>query len=142
MTKKTSFLHSGKDPGYLWLFLPPVRIIFMTKVGYGDLIPSTLFGRTFCVVCCFLGSFINAFLIIVSENQLAFSDSESAAYTKMLVNQDRKKLDNLSEHMLASSIYFMYLRKKAMNAPLPHKKKEKMLFDVIYYAKMFKRYRV
>jgi len=86
-----------------------------------------------------MGSFINAFLIIVSENQLSFTEQEASAFTGMLVNQDRKKLDNLADRMLATSIYFMHLRKKKERAD--DNKKAKLLFDVIYYAKMFKRYR-
>jgi voltage-gated potassium channel Kch len=54
-----------------------VETVTLTTVGYGDVVPETLFGRMFVIACCILGPAIISFSIISLVNFSQFTYSES-----------------------------------------------------------------
>ena len=54
-------------------------IITITSVGYGDIYPKSIFGRTVAVMSCFWGTFIISFFVVAVNSVLTLSDSEEKA---------------------------------------------------------------
>jgi hypothetical protein len=49
-------------------------IITLTTVGYGDITPTTFFGKFVCIITAFWGSFIVSFCVLVVNNAFALSE--------------------------------------------------------------------
>ena len=54
--------------------------VTMTTVGYGDLSPQTIGGRTVGMTCCIVGVFITSFTTIALNSFLHFTPPENKAY--------------------------------------------------------------
>ena len=54
-------------------------IITITSVGYGDIYPKSVLGRTVAVMCCFWGTFIISFFVVAVNSVLTLSDAEEKA---------------------------------------------------------------
>ena len=51
-------------------------IITFTSVGYGELFPKTIFGRSIAILICFWGFIIIAFFVMTVDNVLSFEKTE------------------------------------------------------------------
>ena len=51
-------------------------VVTMTTVGYGDLYPKTILGRTVLVITTFLGTIIISLLVAVLTNFMRYSENQ------------------------------------------------------------------
>ena len=59
-------------------------IITMTSVGYGDIYPSSILGRTVAMMICFWGVLIISFMVVSVTNLLNFSPFEERSYSILM----------------------------------------------------------
>ncbi len=69
----------------------------MTTVGYGDIFPVTIFGRTVGIICALWGTFVISLLIIVAAEIFALSIIEQKALHHLL--QTRKAAQTITNSM-------------------------------------------
>ncbi len=63
-------------------------IKFYFIVGYGDIFPTTYFGRALAIVACLLGTFLLSLIIVFLNNFIYFDEIESKIYSKVIENQE------------------------------------------------------
>lgn len=73
----------SNDFKYLWNSMW-LNFITMTTVGYGDLTPTTNFGKVFCVISCLVGVFLLSMLVAVLSLHVFFDSEELKVYRKII----------------------------------------------------------
>ncbi|CAF1572141.1 unnamed protein product, partial [Didymodactylos carnosus] len=76
--------NSTKDGQLAFLDAMYLFMLSLTSLGYGDLIPSTNWGRAIAGLCCLIGIFISAVLIAILAQKLDFSRSEKYVHIFVL----------------------------------------------------------
>lgn len=60
-----------------------LTVITMTTVGYGDIYPSTFFGRFFGVLSFIVGNVLISLIVVVFRNETNFQPAEAKAYNSL-----------------------------------------------------------
>ena len=57
--------------------------VTMATIGYGDLTPSTLFGRTVAISCAMWGAFAFSMIVFTLETSLRLTDNQNKAFNSI-----------------------------------------------------------
>jgi hypothetical protein len=118
-----------------------VIIATMTTVGYGDLFPTTYFGRVISTAACILGTFVLSLLIVFLNNQISFDELEKRVYETVMeesFNPLRLKKEGLN--LISNVLKYSYLRNK--NNPDSGFYRLFLLIEMKYSANSFKNIRI
>ena len=66
-----------------WLML-----VTMTTVGYGDIYPTTYFGRVIAIAGCVAGTFILSLLVVFLNQTISFDDVERNVYNEIMEHKE------------------------------------------------------
>lgn len=125
-----------------WLILVTMTTSnFLYLVGYGDIYPTTYFGRLLALIACFFGTFVISLLVVFLNTLITFDDAEKHVYN-MVIDQ---KTDHVDLRKKACSLIFRAM----LYNYLKNKKKAEtkmyrvfLLLDMNYKVKDFKLYRL
>ena len=108
----TEFGHFYND---LWCIF-----ITMTTVGYGDLAPTTEFGRIFVLISCFFGTFLVALAVSSVSNCLLLENNE---YTIFQILEKAISIEGKNEAELMMVMRYIKILKKLKKGKSDSKKK-------------------
>lgn len=67
-----------------WLIL-----VTMTTVGYGDIYPTTYFGRLIAVLACIFGTFTISMLVVFLNNLISFDEVEKVIFNSIVKDNNQ-----------------------------------------------------
>ena len=106
-------------------------IITMTTVGYGDLYPTTHFGRFFCLLACISGMILVSAMVVALNLASEFSKDQSAAYLAIRAkSREQEWIESAAEVVKAA-----FRAKRADGGPIKKFKAVLMLKKNIFYYK-------
>ena len=108
----TEFGHFYND---LWCIF-----ITMTTVGYGDLAPTTEFGRIFVLISCFFGTFLIGLAVSSVSNCLLLENNE---FTIFQILEKAISIEGKNEAELMMVMRYIKILKKLKNKKNDSKKK-------------------
>ena len=108
----TEFGHFYND---LWCIF-----ITMTTVGYGDLAPTTEFGRIFVLISCFFGTFLIGLAVSSVSNCLLLENNE---FTIFQILEKAISIEGKNEAELLMVMRYIKILKKLKNKKNDSKKK-------------------
>ena len=92
----------------LWLML-----MTMTTVGFGEIYPTTYFGRIIAIVACIIGNFILSLLVVFLNNSITFDDVERIVYNEIIEHESNIiKLKKEASKFIGKFLRYCYLSKK------------------------------
>lgn len=120
----------------LWLIL-----VSMTTIGYGDIFPTTYFGRLIAILACIFGTFILSLLVVFLNNSISFDEIEKHVYNKVVEEQSNPiSLKKEAMSLVSSLLRYNYLKK---NRPSDSALDRLYLWiEMKYNAKKFKTSRI
>jgi len=109
----------------------------ITTIGYGDIYPTTYFGRVLAIIACIFGTFVLTLLIVFLNTYIVFDEYEKAVYYQVLeddIKANEMKKDSIN--MIWVFLKLNYLRKNTIkNTNL---KNFYLYLDLKYMSKNFK----
>ena len=63
----------------------------MTTIGYGDIYPTTHFGRYTTIIACIWGVFILSLFVVALTNSTEFEEKEQKAFSSIILKSKIKK---------------------------------------------------
>lgn len=118
-----------------------LNIIILYIVGYGDIYPTTYFGRLLAVVACILGTFVISLLVVFLNSKISFDEVESHIYNSVMeekTNDDELKL--IAGKLLFRGFLYNYLHQKRNKQTKLYRMY--LTIDMAYKAKEFKLFRM
>jgi voltage-gated potassium channel len=112
-------LKSGTEFGHFYNDLWCI-FITMTTVGYGDLAPTTEFGRIFVLISCFFGTFLVALAVSSVSNCLLLENNE---YTIFQILEKAISIEGKNEAELMMVMRYIKILKKLKKGKSDSKKK-------------------
>ena len=119
-----------------WLML-----VTMTTVGYGDIYPTTYFGRVIAIAGCVAGTFILSLLVVFLNQTISFDDVERNVYNEIMEHKENPThLKREAANFVGKFLKYCYLAKM-----YPDKTAGERLFlftEMKYLAKQLKMHRI
>ena len=112
-------IKSGAEFGHFYNDLWCI-FITMTTVGYGDLAPTTEFGRIFVLISCFFGTFLVALAVSSVSNCLLLENNE---YTIFQILEKAISIEGKNEAELMMVMRYIKILKKLKKGKSDSKKK-------------------
>ena len=106
----------------------------MTLVGYGDVVPSTHFGRLISVFACLTGVVFLALLVSALSTTTDLTPTEDKVYEAITV--DRAAREELREEA-ATVVKDFLLMTRLRKRHLESKRRTQLLMSLIIHAKRF-----
>jgi len=92
----------------LWLML-----MTMTTVGFGEIYPTTYFGRIIAIIACIIGNFILSLLVVFLNISITFDDVERIVYNEIIEHQSNIiKVKKEASKFVGKFLRYCYLSKK------------------------------
>jgi hypothetical protein len=107
-------------------------VITMTTVGYGDLFPTTHFGRFFCLLACISGMILVSAMVVAMNLASEFNKDQSIAY--LAIKAKKREEDWLSS---ASNVLKAAFRSARCPTISPEKFKSTLVLKQVIFK--FKR---
>ena len=115
-----------------WLML-----VTMTTVGYGDIYPTTYFGRVIAIAGCVAGTFILSLLVVFLNQTISFDDVERNVYNEIIETKaNPTHLKREAARFVGKFLRYCYLAKV-----YPEKTAGQRLYlftDIKYLCKQYK----
>lgn len=115
-----------------WLML-----VTMTTVGYGDIYPTTYFGRVIAIAGCVAGTFILSLLVVFLNQTISFDDVERNVYNEIIETKaNPTHLKREAARFVGKFLRYCYLAKI-----YPEKTAGQRLYlftDIKYLCKQYK----
>jgi len=116
-------------------------IVTMTTLGYGDIYPTTYFGRVISIIACIFGTFILSSIIVFLSNFIAFDDIERYVYNSVVKEKSNSvMLKRKASVLVGKLIRYNYLRKTQNETSAGYRLH--IWIDMQYDTKTFKMLRV
>lgn len=90
--------------------------VTMTAVGYGDLPPSTLFGRVIMILASLIGTILISLMMMSLQNYLKLNDNEVKAFKEYNISNIRENMRIHSAKFFFSSYRYLNLKSKYYRA--------------------------
>jgi hypothetical protein len=116
-------------------------VVTMTTLGYGDIYPTTYFGRVIAILACIFGTFILSSLIVFLGNFISFDELERYVYNSIIKGKSKSKmLQKEASGLVGKLIRYNYLRKRQNETSAKYRLN--LWIDMQYKTKTFKMLRV
>ena len=93
-----------------------VVIVTMTTIGYGDIYPTTYFGRIVATLTCIFGIMILSLLVVFTNYSITLDEVEKHVYQKVMEGRaDPDDLRKEATSLIGTILRYNYLRKKHEN---------------------------
>ncbi|KAM9224756.1 intermediate conductance calcium-activated potassium channel protein 4 [Dugong dugon] len=103
----------------LWL----IPITFLT-IGYGDVVPGTMWGKIVCLCTGVMGVCCTALLVAVVARKLEFNKAEKHVHNFMMDIQYAKEIKESAARVLQEAwMFYRYTRKKDSGAARRHQRR-------------------
>ncbi|XP_004598018.2 intermediate conductance calcium-activated potassium channel protein 4 [Ochotona princeps] len=103
----------------LWL----IPITFLT-IGYGDVVPGTMWGKIVCLCTGVMGVCCTALLVAVVARKLEFNKAEKHVHNFMMDIQYAKEMKESAARVLQEAwMYYKHTRRKDAGATRRHQRK-------------------
>jgi hypothetical protein len=117
-------------------------LVTMSTVGYGDIYPTTYFGRGVVIFACVSGTFVMSILVVFMNNTISLDEKEQQVYKE--INGDKNKLLRLQKSaikIVRKALEYNLLRKRSSEDT--HLIRFKIMYvDLRYMIKNFKEVRM
>lgn len=113
LCERSAQIFSGLDWDYVWNSFWCI-IVTMTTVGYGDILPTTDFGRIIVGLTALLGSLVTSMVCIIFMIEFSFSKSQENAYERIKATECTLKLNHSAGKCIGLAARF-FLQKKIAN---------------------------
>jgi hypothetical protein len=77
---RITFPSSGMPCGSMWLQCQQVSFLLTPIVGFGDIVPTTNFGKVFCILSCLFGIFLLSMLVAVVSLYIRLEEDNTEEY--------------------------------------------------------------
>lgn len=71
----------------MWLI-----IVTFNTIGYGDIVPVTLWGRITVVIACIWGVSIYSIFVVSIQNMTFFQQEDMDVYKQIVIDTDKENL--------------------------------------------------
>jgi hypothetical protein len=113
-------------------------IVTMCTIGYGDIYPTTYFGRAIAVLACIFGTFILSLLVVFFNSIISFDEVEKQAYNQ-IIEETTSMLNLKKEAIKFILMLFKYNHLKKKNIKETAVYRFYLLYiEMRYAAKKFK----
>ncbi|KAI2591488.1 KCNN4 isoform 7, partial [Pan troglodytes] len=103
----------------LWL----IPITFLT-IGYGDVVPGTMWGKIVCLCTGVMGVCCTALLVAVVARKLEFNKAEKHVHNFMMDIQYTKEMKESAARVLQEAwMFYKHTRRKESHAARRHQRK-------------------
>ncbi|XP_074075547.1 intermediate conductance calcium-activated potassium channel protein 4 isoform X3 [Macrotis lagotis] len=110
---------TGNLTDTLWL----IPITFLT-IGYGDVVPGTVWGKIVCLCTGVMGVCCTALLVAVVARKLEFNKAEKHVHNFMMDIQYAKEMKDSAARVLQESwMFYKHSRRKEAGAARRHQRK-------------------
>ena len=104
-------------------------ILTMTTVGYGDIYPLTVLGRSASIVACIIGVFVVSMIMSKLQELIKLDSDEQQAFDEIMNEAKRKENDKIKEQLMNYFIIFrIAVFRKRPYPEVVRKKMEYVLF--------------
>ena len=120
----------------LWLML-----MTMTTVGFGEIYPTTYFGRIIAIFACIFGNFIMSLLVVFLNITINFDDVEKIVYNEIIEHKsNNSNLKKDASIFIGKFLRYCYLSKKFLKETSCQRLF--LLTEMKFLAKNFKKERI
>ena len=89
-----------------------VVVVTMTTIGYGDIYPTTYFGRAVATLTCIFGTIILSLLVVFTNNSINLDNIERHVYIKVMDGKsDPNYMRREASKLIGTVLRYNYLRK-------------------------------
>jgi hypothetical protein len=104
-------------------------ILTMTTVGYGDIYPLTVLGRSATILACIIGVFVVSMIMSKLQELIKLDSDEQQAFDEIMNEAKRKENDKIKEQLMNYFIIFrIAVFRKRPYPEVVRKKMEYVLF--------------
>lgn len=119
-----------------WLML-----VTMTTVGYGEIYPTTYFGRVVVIIACIVGTFVLSLLVVFLGQTISFDDVERNVYNDIIeYHGNNSNLKRNATKFIGRFLRYCYFSKKYMHDTTCQR--HFLFTEMKFLAKVFKNERM
>lgn len=92
----------------LWLI-----VVTMSTIGYGDIFPTTYFGRVIAILACIIGTFILSLLVVFLNTYINFDEVEQVVFNTVIEEKSNPiYLKKEACSLVGTVLRYNFLRKR------------------------------